>query len=434
MSSSIKAGAVGFFIGMIVTLAAVYFYSSIKQSTVTTTDEGTSESSSPVSIVTSGAATSNTPIGNTPSAAEDKPPAPPLQPVKRKPVPKEAVERIVPRLFKAEFALTGKGYDANWGMGKSANFQYTVCVEAKSEILSKETLPTGKIEVREKRTFIRVYDSIVASEVDFHLALDTLPTVEFSKMIDGTGVLVSSWTGQPEAGASILTANKSLNYQLQKVNDKGLRALLGWTGVQPEVVIEAKLNELAGNQLTKAVGVMRPISGKCYLISYLQEESGQPMMVDFKNEDGGEITDEEEQKMLKRINLFIDYHLVPNTQRSLGENWGVYADDMQGLFDPFVDGKYTGEIRFTRKSNAKNGDWVIDMKPGTVNISAEGGKTGSIMIKKGWVQMDPKNVCLNDFFVDGTVKMQKLTQHHLLFKAKLDGKCKFQGRAVTVPL
>ena len=71
--------------------------------------------------------------------------------------------------------MTGTGQDAKWGIGKKANFRYTARVEAKSEILSKNTFPTGKIEVIEKRTFIKVYDSVVASEVDFVLALNTLP-------------------------------------------------------------------------------------------------------------------------------------------------------------------------------------------------------------------------------------------------------------------
>ena len=405
MSNQMKSGAVGVLVGIVIALLAVYIYSAY--------------------------------CGGGPVVVEPpvEPPVEPLPPIKKKPVPASAVDRVIPRILKAEFAMTGKGRDAKWGIGKLANFQYTVCVEAKSEILSKETLPTGKIEVHEKRTFIRVYDSIVASDVDFILALDTLPMNEFSKAIDATGVLVSSWSGNPAAGAVIIASKNNLYRRLEKADGKGLRALLGWFGVQPKADVEAKLNELAGNQLTKAIGMMRTISEKSYLINYLQEESGQPMMVDFKNSDGSEITDEEEQMVLKRVNAFIDYHLVPDKECSPGDNWTVYAEDMQELFDPFVDGKYTGKISVVRKSNAENGDWVIDMQPGTVNIIGEGGTSaGSLRIENGSAKIDPKNVSLNDIFVKGTGKMQKLTRHHLLFTAKIDGWCKFHGRAVTVPL
>ena len=159
------------------------------------------------------------------------------------------------------------------------------------------------------------------------------------------------------------------------------------------------------------------------------------MMVDFKNEDGSDITDEEEQMVLKRVNAFIDYHLVPDRGCNPGDIWTVYAEDMQELFDPFVKGKYVGRIKVFRKSNAPNGDWVIEMRPGMVNIIGEGGSsTGSLRITRGEAKMDPANVSLNNLFAEGTVQMQKLTRHHLLFTAKVDGWCKFQGRVITEPL
>lgn len=442
MSSPMKSGAFGVLIGIVIALVAVYIYSSSTNGgsggttttgDATTTDGGTATTGDSTTTTTTGGGA--TIAGGDTTPQEPIPPAPPLKPIEKKPVPVSAVDRVVPRILKAEFAMTGRGRDANWGIGKLANFQYTVFVEAQSEILSKETFPTGKIEVQEKRTFLRVYDSIVASDVDFVLALDTLPIEEFSKAIDVTGVLVSSLTGNPAAGACIIATKNNLNHQLQKADGKGLRALLGWLGVKPNADVESKLNELAGNQLTKAIGMMRSISGKCYLISYLQDESGRPMMVDFKNEDGSEITDEEEQMVLKRVNAFIDYHLVPDKQCNPGDNWTVFAEDMQELFDPFVEGKYTGKINVVRKSNAENGDWVIAMRPCTVNVIGEGGTTtGSLRIENGNAKMDPTNVSLNDIFVKGTAKMQKLTRHHLLFTAMIDGWCKFQGRAVTVPL
>lgn len=444
MNSQIKSGAVGVFVGIVLALLATMFVYSVKKSDTSASKEAGANTSFPVNETTT-TSKNDGEMANDPhtqgertqtvvSTPAEEPTAPPMRPVEKKTVPVSAVDRVIPRMLQAEFAMTGKGRDAKWGLGKLANFQYTVRVEAKSEILSKKTLPTGKIEVHEKRTFIRVYDSIVASDVDFVLALDTLPVNELSKAINATGVLISSWSGNPAAGTAIIAAKNMLYQNLEKVDGKGLRALLGLVGISPSVNFEEKLNELAGSQLTKAIGMMRTISGKSYLINYLQEVSGQPMMVDFKNSDGSEITDEEEQMVLKRVNAFIDYHLVPDKNCSPGDNWTVYAEDMQELFDPFVDGRYTGKISVVRKTNAENGDWVIAMRPGTVNIIGEGGTTtGSLRIESGNAKMDPKSVSLNDVFVEGTAKMQKLSRHHLLFTAKIDGWCKFQGRAITVP-
>ena len=237
MSSPMKSGAIGVLIGIVITLIAVYIYSKTHNavgtntttgwgttsitdgSTTTTTDGGTTTTTGDTTTTTSGGGTII--AGGNKVSPEIIPPVPPLKPVEKKSVPVSAVDRVVPRILKAEFAMTGRGRDAKWGIGKLANFQYTVCVEAQSEILSKETLPTGKIEVHEKRTFLRVYDSIVASDVDFVLALDTLPIDEFSKIIDITGVLISSWSGNPAAGTCIITTKNNLNYQLKKADGQG---------------------------------------------------------------------------------------------------------------------------------------------------------------------------------------------------------------------
>ena len=469
MSKSMKSGVLGVLIGVIIAVAAVFIFNSIKQPKDkcqicgTVLNEGKCPNICPkcnkehlmdwtcknCDREKEGAGDMNDP--DRPKKDSDRPinaeptvpPQPdpkkdnvgPLQPQEKKPVPTSAVERIVPRILKAEFAMKGRGYDAKWGIGKEANFQYTVYVEAQSEILSKKTLPTGRIEVNEKRTFLKVYDTVVTSDVDFILALDTLPMQEFSKAIDATSMIISSMNGRPELGAVVVGVKNNLMQKLQDVNGKGLRALLGWCGLKPANDIEQKLQALAGSQLTKAIGGIRSISGKSYLVYYMQEESGQPLMVDFKNEDGSDVTDEEEQMVLKRVNAFIDYHLVPNKNCVPGDNWTVYAENMQELFDPFVDGRYNGKINVVRKSDAEDGDWRVVMRPGTVNVIGDGGTTtGSLRIESGEAKFDPKNVSLNDMLVEGRAKMEKLKRHHWLFTAKINGDCEFQARAITEPL
>lgn len=144
MSSPMKSGAFGVLIGIVIALVAVYIYSSSTNGgsggttttgDATTTDGGTATTGDSTTTTTTGGGA--TIAGGDTTPQEPIPPAPPLKPIEKKPVPVSAVDRVVPRILKAEFAMTGRGRDANWGIGKLANFQYTVFVEAQSEILSK---------------------------------------------------------------------------------------------------------------------------------------------------------------------------------------------------------------------------------------------------------------------------------------------------------
>jgi len=372
--------------------------------------------------------------GTTPPPPPPPPPEPPEQPVKKDPVPVSALERIVPRVMKGEFGLTGRGVDAKWGIAKTANFRYTVMVIADSDILEKKDLPGGKIKVTEVRKFDRVQDGIVVSDVDMKLALDTLPIKAFAQAIDAAVTVWTSMSGDPAGGALVLSGKDYVMEKLKKIDGTGVRALLGSIGLKPAPELEAAVNKIANAHVLKALGGIRSISGKSYKITYYQEASGMPMYVKFTYEDGSEVTDEEERMVLKRVNAFIDYNVIPNKGCTPGDTWEIKAKDIEEVFDPYVEGTYSGTVRATRKENAQNGDWEIELAPSVINvINDDGNTTGHLNLERGQAFVNPKLVSVNNLFVEGKAKLEKLSRHHFLFTAKISGECDFQARVVTTP-
>lgn len=440
MTNSTKTGIIGVAIGVLVTIIAFLVYDKVHTKPVppvpppvTQTIQTPQATQPPPSAPkASSSAAQDVARPTTPPATNPPVAVPPPLEVKKKPIKPQAVDRVFPKIMKGNFAMVGRGEDAKWGIGKVANFQYNIFILAESEIISKEALKNGTIKVEEIRTFNKVQDSIVVSNVDFKLAIDTLPIDTFSKMIDGVAVGYTSFTGDAAGGAAIVEGKRYLEEKLRSIDGTSVRQLLGIVGFQPTPDIEAMLNRMASAQFTKALGVVRSISGKSYKITYYQEKNGQPLMVTFKHADGSEITEEEERMILKRINAFIDYNVVPDGECRPGDSWSIAAEDMQEVFDPFVDGTYTGNIKAIRKSNAENGDWSIAMSPSSINVVADNGATtGSLQLNRGYAFVNPEKLCVNEMFVEGKAKLAKTSRHHLLFTARIDGLCDFQGRIVT---
>ncbi len=375
--------------------------------------------------------------GTTPPPPPPPPPPEPQKPQKplvvvKGPVPESASDRIVSRVMKGEFGLTGRGEDAKWGIAKTANFRYTVMVIADSDILEKKKLPGGEIKVTEIRKFIRVQDGIVVSDVDMKLALDTLPVKAFSQAIDAAATLWTSMTGDPVLGTVIISGKNYAMEKLKKIDGTGARALLKSIVRKPAPEVEAAVNKIASAHVLKALGGIRSISGKSYKITYYQKASGMPMYVKFTYEDGSEVTDEEERMVLKRVNAFIDYNVIPNKECTPGDTWEIKAKDIEEVFDPYVEGTYSGTVRATRKENAKNGDWEIELAPSVINvINDDGNTTGHLNLERGTAFVEPKLVSINNLFVAGKAKLEKLSRHHFLFTARISGECDFQARVVT---
>ena len=87
-----------------------------------------------------------------------------------------------------------------------------------------------------------------------------------------------------------------------------------------------------------------------------------------------------------------------------------------------------------RKSNAENGDWSIAMSPSAINVVADNGATtGHLQLNKGYALVNPEKLYVNEMFVEGKAKLARTSRHHLLFTARIDGLCDFQGRIITTP-
>lgn len=365
--------------------------------------------------------------GNGPDKPEDK-----GEEVIRKTVKESAVARIVPRVMKAEFDLAGRGECGDWGVTGVANFKYTVIVVAESRIDSKEALPGGEIKVTETRTFTTVQDALTISDVDMKFDISLLPVKEFSAAIDwavcGWGML----TGNVLSGGAITVGKNYVKTLLQEVDGTSVRSLLGAVGYQPTAEVERKLNQIVQSVALRTFGGLRSISKKSYKITYYQKSSGEPMYVKFTYSDGRPVTEDEEKMVLRRVNAFIDYNLVPNRDCVPGQSWNIQAADMQEVFDPYADGSYIGEIRATRKANNEKGEWVIALSPATIDIvNGASNTTGHMNLSRGTAYVNPEVVSVNELSVAGTAQGQQVNKHHLLFKAKVAGECDFTGKVVT---
>ena len=351
------------------------------------------------------------------------------------------LDRIISRGIKGVAGMTGRGEDAKWGIGKSANFKYTITVVADSKILSKQKLPNGQIKVEELRTFKQVQESLLASEVDFSLALDTLPFQAFSQVVDAAVSGYVTVTGDSATGEVIRKGKEMFSKELQKLDGIGMRKVLGAIGLKPNSDVEGYLNKVATNYAGKEVfglgSIRGAISGKSFRINYYQGRNGAPLEITFANADGSPIDrDSEEYMIVKRVNSFIDYNVIPKTDCRPGDTWVIHADDIEEVFDPFADGRYTGKIKVVRGEDNKDGDWTLQMvKGGAVKvISDSGDTTGSLVLEQGNATVDAKRISVKDMFVKGRGRMNKLSRHHWLFRARISGACNIEGRMVTTPI
>lgn len=378
------------------------------------------------------------------SAAEPKEQKP-MEPVVHSPIKPEALERLpeensgIIRTNKGRFIISGRGEDANWGFSKTANFQYTADVISDSEVLEKNVLPGGKIKVTELRTFRHVADSMVASDADFKINLkDTVNIKAISKAIDVAAGLWTAGTGDVTTAGGVKVVKDFAEKQLENIEGQSVSGIakrigefLGFEG-DAQTLVQKGLDKLAGAKLTKALGNVRKISGKSYLVSYYQEADGQPLHATFKNEDGSDIFDEEEQMVLKRVNSFMNYALVPDKKCRPGDTWKADASDFQELFDPFVDGEYRGTLKLKREADNADGDWIVSAAPAEIRIvsvsgTGNGKSTGALQLKHATATLDPKTITLKRMEVDGDARLTKLSKHHWLFTAKLSGDCAFEG-------
>ena len=392
MTSSTKTGIIGIVVGILIAVIGIFAYIKVV---------GPKDPSGKGGDIASG----------------------PVQEVVRETAPPlVAIDRVRSRRISAIFQMTGRASDADWGIRGGANFLYEVTIEAESTIESKEKMDGGGFKVEEIRTFKKVQDSVTASDVDFSLALDTLPISTIQSIVAAGGIIWPVTAVAVDAG-------------LEKMKDydgKGIKDALNALGIELPQQVRKEIESFASGELRKWMGKTRRISGKSYRITYYNAESGKPMLITFRNADGSDVTDEEELMLLRRANAFVNSDLLPDINCEPGDNWKVDVEDMQELLDPYVEGDFAGSVTVTRTADKKPGEWSLGISPAIIHVvSPSGGTTGTLNLEEGSAQVELDAYSVNDLIISGTGNLSKLSKHHLLFNARFDGACKFQGHIVT---
>ena len=358
----------------------------------------------------------------------------------RKRLEPEATKRLSssPQKIKTVLTTTGRAENANWGLRGMCTFVLTHYVDCDAEIVEKMETPGGEIKVVERRMFNEVSQVLQLSEADVALSLyDTLPLDVAFKAVSGIGTVLSM-TGEPElvaTGEFLAQGSKMVDVFLKSIDGKNARDMLGTFGVTLSKDVEKKVNEFLN---TKVKDVFKPscLRGKSYLLTYYQDkESGAPLRIDFTYADGSEIKTQEEYLVLRRANAFMDSKFVPDKYCSPGDVWTVDSSEFDCLLDPYVDGAYCGNVTVERLDNDKDGDWRLSVRPCSVSIKSDAGRTsGELRIKNGEAKVDGKNAYVKSMMVTGKGSMKNLTTHHILFKSKFEGECEFRGVMTTVPI
>lgn len=342
-------------------------------------------------------------------------------------------ERIQSRRSGGEFLLEGRGSDKNWGISKSAKFRYHVLMKSTSEVLSLETNESGEIKVVEQRTFDEFQDSILVSDIDIGIDLSTLPMNTIQPAITAIATLIGVVYG--DDGTVSAPIGTAINTGLKKLDGVSLRKMCNALGINElPAQTEEALKKIGTEHFANLLMATRNIKGKTYKITYYQKAGGQPMYVQFSYADGSEITDEEERMVLQRVNAFIDCAVLPDGEIRPGKKWNIDASQLEELFDPFAEGRYLGSIGAQRKENDADGNWKIVFDTSKVEIKGKDGKTGNFVLERGSATLDGETRMVNDIFAAGYGKMSKISPHHLLFSAHIEGDCKFQGRLVSEPI
>ena len=151
--------------------------------------------------------------------------------------------------------------------------------------------------------------------------------------------------------------------------------------------------------------------------------------VKFESVNGKKLSEEEE-LAVKRCNAFVNYNVLPETKnKRVGGSWEVNARDMEEIFDPFMLGYVVGGVKFVRNADNSDKNWSIAINPAKLYIRKDGGNIGHIDLKSGKAVVEPKkfhNVI--DMSIVGSTETNEVSEHHLLFTAKVSSACDFTSR------
>ena len=346
--------------------------------------------------------------------------------------PEDAVDRLHDRETHMLFKMVGHGSSSRWLVKGAADFEYTVLLKAQSRILKKEQLPRGRYKVVELHKFQKATDMLSVSKTDITLDLSTFDVNKFEKCFKVLCLLTTPFGRSP-----VLEFFKDDN---MKVALKTLKAADG-------VSVQKLLSEmgLPGDQYAKSLvtnifhdafnGKIRPIEGKSFKFTYILDRNKMPISVTYTNEDGSDVTDDEVKQVLDRLNIFIDTHTVPSRKYRVGDVWPVCSKDIEMVFDPYIDGHLSGDITVVRSKNDPDGTWNLTMTPTGLRIVGDSGSTiGNIRLEKGNGKVDHRNCTIEEIYIEGLAKMNRVSSHHWLFQSRISGWSKFAGKLQSIRL
>ena len=369
--------------------------------------------------------------------------------IERKRVEPGSTKRLpapaAPTALKTVVTTTGKAEKGDWGIKGMASFVLTSYVDCDVEILDKRETPGGEIKVVEKRTFTQAVQKLVVSEADVALAL--YDTVKLDKVFNAVkiigGFMATTGTklGAPQvavAGTSMTGGAVAADAGLKKVDGKSLRDFLYAKEVDVPKGLEEKINKFIEKEVKQSLPKISDVEGKSYLITYYQDkETGAksaPLRVDIRHADGtGELTDDE-WAILRRVNAFLDCQIADAKLEKPGANIKVDTAAFECLFDPYVEGKYSGEVTIERTDNLENDDWHLKLRPGSIAIVADNGASnGEVRLESGEAQIDKASNVVKSMVIKGKAAAKKLSPHHMLFKARMGGMCNFHAMLTSEP-
>lgn len=352
----------------------------------------------------------------------------------------EKLKKGEPQKISLVFQTSGRAADADWGLKGSGAFVLNTFVECESVILDKLETVHGNIKVVEKRTFTKARQKLDVFDTDVSLALyETLPLEEATLVVAVVGEAVANTPspyapiGKAVSGGAMLVAEMA-----KKFDGISMKETLSRYGINVPKKLEGKINEFIAKEVaTNKLMRVEDVEGKSYRITYVQSAEGKPMDVEITRFDKREPMSEQEVLLLRRANALMDWQIIKGGEPKVGSEWTVDSGDFESLFDPYVEGRYSGEVVVRREQDEPNGDWKLKVKPGFVKIVSGRGKsntTGQVRIDGGEAKIDEPNCRIKVMELVGKAGARNLSKHHLLFKSHVDGECTFRAILTSSPV
>ena len=366
---------------------------------------------------------------------------PPEKRITRRRLEPEATRRLseTPQIIKTTITTTGRGSNAKWGFEFICSFVLNYAVVCKAQIVEKSETAAGEVKVVEERHYLQAGQDLQLSKTDIKIAI--AKTVDLGKVSGITSVIcgVVDWVGclfgQESAGDIVRKGFQAVVGAFDGMDGRGLYSLVSKIGFAPDTAEAEMIAKSFLDNLAKDIFKSSELQGKSYRIVYYQDkESGEPLRVDFTYADGRKIQTADEWMVLRRANAFMDAQIIPNRSCSPGDSWTVNAADFDCLLDPYVDGRYEGQVSVDRQDNDEDGNWVLHLSPSDVNLVSDQGRTsGNVHLAEGKAQVDGENHYIKAMVVVGNGAMKNLNEHHLLFKSQMEGQADFRALLTCEP-